>query len=73
VHTLARNAEFTSDLGLGAALGEQLSRTQASGLAGGAFPPGRGRRVVGVTVGIDSTGTVDRQGVATVTGTLACN
>jgi hypothetical protein len=37
VHTLARNAEFTSDLGLGAALGEQRSRTQASGLAGGAL------------------------------------
>ena len=31
------------------------------------------RPAIVATVGIDSTGTVDRQGVATVTGTLACN
>jgi hypothetical protein len=31
------------------------------------------RAAIVATVGIDSTETVDRQGVATVTGTLACN
>jgi hypothetical protein len=46
---LARDAEFLGDLGLGAALGEQLGRLEPSGLKGGALILGTGRRVVGIT------------------------
>jgi hypothetical protein len=45
---LARHAEFVGDFGLGAALGEQLGRLEASGLQGGTLLGREGRRVVGI-------------------------
>jgi hypothetical protein len=45
---LTGDAQLAGDLGLGVALGEQLGRLQASGLAGGAFLGWLGRRLVGI-------------------------
>ena len=45
---LAGHAELVGDLGLGAALGEQLGRVQASGLEGGALILGAGAALVGI-------------------------
>ena len=48
VRALASDAELVGDLGLGAALGEQLGRLEPSRLTGRALSLGLGRRVVGI-------------------------
>jgi hypothetical protein len=52
---LAGDTELVGDLGLGAAPGEQLSRTQPSGLTGGTHLGRWGRRMVGIAGRFEST------------------